>query len=67
MATITVLKTKYEILEKRASLYEKILCSLKERRFGVEEYSQKRLKEFMSQDKINKNTQSRLKKLLPLP
>jgi hypothetical protein len=67
MANVTVTKTKYEILEKRASLYEKILRSLKERKWGIEEYSQKRLKEFISQDKINKNIQSRLKKLLSLP
>jgi len=66
MATITIQKTEYEILEKRASLYEKILSSLKERKWEIEEYSQKRLKEFMNQDRIDKRTQSQLKKLLCL-
>jgi hypothetical protein len=64
METITLPKTKYEILKKQASLYEEIFKYLPERIFGTEIYSKKRIKEFLREDKLDKNTRSRLGKLL---
>lgn len=64
MNTITLPKTKYNILRKQASLYEEIFRYLPERIFGTEIYSQKRVKEFLKEDKIDKKTKDRLEKLL---
>lgn len=64
MNTITLPKAKFDILQKRASLYEAILRFLPERKWGIEEYSPKRIREFMSEDKIDRKTRSRVKKIL---
>lgn len=64
METVTLPKTKYEILKKRASLYENIFRFLPERIFGTEIYSQKRIKEFLKEDELDKKTRIRLEKLL---
>jgi hypothetical protein len=64
METITLPKTKYEILKKQASLYEEIFRYLPEKIFGVETYSKKRIKEFLKEDKLNRKIRSRLEKLL---
>lgn len=64
METITLPKTKYEILRKQASLYEEIFRCLPERIFGTEIYSKKRIKEFLKEDKLDKKTRNRLAKLL---
>ena len=64
MKTVTLPKTKYEILKKRASLYEKIFRYLPERIFGTEIYSKKRIKEFLKEDRLDKKTKNRLQKLL---
>jgi len=64
METITLPKIKYEILKKRASLYEKIFRFLPEKIFGTEIYSKKRIKEFLKEDRLDKKTRSRLQKLL---
>ena len=64
METITLPKTKYEILKKRASLYEEIFRYLPEKIFGIETYSKKRVKEFLREDKLDKKTRNRLQKLL---
>ena len=64
MKTVTLPKTKYEILKKQASLYEEIFRYLPERIFGTEMYSKKRIKEFLREDKLGKKTKSRLEKIL---
>lgn len=64
METVTLPKTKYEILKKQASLYEKIFRFLPERIFGTEIYSEKRIKEFLKEDRLDKKTRSRLERLL---
>ncbi len=64
MKTITLPKSKYEILKKQASLYEKIFKYLPERVFGAEIYSKKRIREFLKENKIDKTTKSRLERLL---
>jgi len=64
METVTLPKTKYEILKKRASLYEKIFRYLPEKIFGIESYSKKRIKEFLKEDKLNRKTKISLEKLL---
>ena len=64
METITLPKTKYEILKKRASLYEEIFRYLPEKIFGIETYSKKRVKEFLKEDRLDKKTRNRLPKLL---
>ena len=64
MKTITLPKTKYEILKKQASFYEKIFRYLPEKIFGTEMHSKKRIKEFLREDKLDKKTKSRLEKIL---
>jgi len=64
METITIPKTKYEILEKRASLYEKVFRFLPERIFGTEMYSKKRIREFLKEDRLDRKTRGRLERLL---
>ncbi len=64
MRTVTLPKTKYEVLKKQASLYEEIFRFLPERIFGMEIYSQKRLQEFKNEDKLNRKTRIRLDKIL---
>jgi len=64
METITIPKTKYEILKKQALLYKEIFRFLPERFFGIEIYSQKRLKEFQKEDRLDKTTRNRLQKIL---
>jgi hypothetical protein len=64
METITIPKTKYEILKKQALLYKEIFRDLAEKFFGIEIYSQKRLKEFQKEDRLDKTTRNRLQKIL---
>lgn len=64
MKTVTLPKTKYEILKKQASLYEEIFKYLPEKIFGIESYSKKRIKEFLREDKLDKKTRNRLENLL---
>jgi len=64
METVTLPKTKYEILKKQASLYEEIFRYLPEKVFSTEIYSKKRIKEFLKEDRLDKETKNRLKKLL---
>lgn len=64
MASITIPKNKYEILRRKASLYEAILRALPERRWGVEDYSPQRISEFARKDRLDEKTRLRLKKIL---
>jgi hypothetical protein len=64
MQTVTLPKTKYEVLKKQASLYEEIFRFLPERIFGMEIYSWKRLQEFRKEDRLDKKTKIRLDKIL---
>jgi len=66
METVIVPKTKYEILRKQAMLYKEIFRFLPEKFFGIEIYSQKRLKEFRKEDRLDKKTRNRLQKILKL-
>ncbi len=64
MENITLSKAKYEILRKKAFLYEEVFKALPKRIFGTEVYSEKRIKEFEQEDKLDKKTKNRLEKLL---
>jgi hypothetical protein len=64
MKTITIPKTKYEILKKQALLYKEIFRYLPERFFGLEIYSQKRFEEFKKEDRLDKKVRDRLQKIL---
>lgn len=64
METITLPKTKYDILRKRASLYERFVRVLPKRKWGVENYTPERIREFMTQDKLDRKTAARVKKLV---
>lgn len=66
MAVITLPQTTFQSLKKRAELYDVFLRTLPERRWGIEEYSPQRLKEFTREDRIDPKTRSRLRKLLAL-
>lgn len=64
MNTVTIPKSRFEMLEKRASLYENILRQLPEYRWGIEKYSQKRIQGFMRQDRLDQKMRARLKKIV---
>lgn len=64
METVTLPKIKYDIVEKKAFLYEKIFKSLPKRLFGVESYSSEQIKEFIKEDRIDKKTKNSLNKIL---
>jgi len=64
METVSVPKTKYEILKRRASLYEEFFRFLPDRIFGTEKYSKKRVREFLKEDRLDKKTKTYLQKLL---
>lgn len=64
MPTILIPKTEYDMLRKRASLYETMLRRLPERKWGIERYSERRIREFMREDRVSKQVRSRLRKLL---
>lgn len=64
METISVSKTKYEILKRKAFLYEEFFRFLPDRVFGIEKYSKKRIKEFFKEDRLDKKTKIYLQKLL---
>lgn len=64
MSTVTIPKSKFEMLERRASLYEIILRQLPEYRWGIEKYTQKRIQDFMKQDLLDQKTRARLKKIM---
>ena len=64
MKSITLPKTEYETLRKKAFLYEEVFKFVPERIFGVESYSKDRMKEFLKEDKLDKKTVISLEKLL---
>jgi len=63
-STVTLPKTQYEIIKKRASLYTEMLRFVPELRWGIEEYSEDRIREFMKTDQIDRATHARFKKVL---
>lgn len=63
-STITLPKAQYEILKKRASLYTEMLRFIPELRWGIEEYSEQRIKEFIQVDRLARATRARLEKML---
>ncbi|MBI2552225.1 hypothetical protein HYW17_02945 [Candidatus Uhrbacteria bacterium] len=63
-STVTLPKSRYEILKRRATLYNEMLRFIPELRWGIEEYSEKRIREFAKMDRIDRATRARLEKLL---
>lgn len=57
-------KIQYETLKKRASLYERVFKLVPEKFFPTEKYSQKRIKDFLREDGLDKKTRERLEKIL---
>ena len=66
MDVITLSKTKYEILEKKAALYEKFFKKMAKMIFEIEDYSPKRIQEFLKEDKVDKITKQKIEKILKL-
>ena len=64
MGVITLSKTKYEILEKKAALYEKFFKKMAEMVFETEDYSSRRIQEFLKEDKVSKATKQKIEKIL---
>ena len=64
MATVTLQKTEYENLKKKASLYEKVFRFVSRQNFGIEAYSDKRISEFRKEDSLDAKTRQKLEKLL---
>lgn len=63
MNVITLSKTKYEILEKKAALYEKFFKKIAKIVFETEDYSSKRIQEFLKEDRISKTTKQKIEKI----
>lgn len=64
MTVVTLSKTKYEILEKKAALYEKFFKKIAEMIFEIEEYSPKKIQEFLREDRVSKTTKQKIEKIL---
>ena len=64
MNTVTLPKTEYESLKKKASLYEKVFRFISRQNFGIESYSDKQVREFMKEDRLDVKTREKLEKLL---
>jgi len=64
MNTVTLQKTAYEDLKKKASLYEKVFRFISRQSFGMESYSDKQVKELMKEDRLDSATRLKLEKLL---
>ncbi len=63
MATITVPKKKYEQLERKAALYNRLL-ERAEKRFPIELYSDERMKQFLKEDAVSPRARRTIGKLL---
>jgi len=63
MNTVTIPKTKYQILEKRAELYSRLL-EKEEENFPIELYSADRIREFLREDKVSTAMRRKVQKLL---
>lgn len=48
---ITIERKLYEELKRKAEIFERVLDFVPERAFPIEIYSEKRIKEFLSEDK----------------
>ena len=64
MNIVTLQKTEYEDLKKKASLYEKVFRFISRQNFGIEAYSDRRVKEFTREDRLDRKTRQKLAKLL---
>ena len=64
MNTVTLPRTEYEDLKKKASLYGKVFRFISRQNFGVEMYADGRVKEFMKEDRVDQKTRAKLEKLL---
>ena len=63
MKTVAVPQKKYEILERQAALYRRILKKTATGVFPIELYSQKRLAELLKEDHVNSTAKQQVKKL----
>lgn len=63
MATITLPKTEYEILERKAELYSQLL-EKEEKSFPVEIYSLQRIREFLKGDNLSIKDKNKVKRIL---
>lgn len=64
MVTVTIPKVEYALLQKRASLYETMLRVIPERRWGIERYTEERLREFSRADRLDTETRKKLRRSL---
>ncbi|HEX9722635.1 MAG TPA: hypothetical protein VGA53_05255 [Candidatus Paceibacterota bacterium] len=64
MNTVTLQKTESEDLKKKASLYEKVFRFISRQSFGIESYSDKQIKEFKKEDRLDSKTRQKLERLL---
>lgn len=64
MNTVTVSKKEYETLKKKAALYGQVFQDVSKRMFGIEEYSDKRIREFMKEDRLDPKIRQRIERIL---
>lgn len=64
MDTVTLAKTKYDLLKRRASLHETVLRALPRKKWGIEMYTAQRIREFAKRDELDQKTAARVKKIL---
>ncbi|OGI91888.1 hypothetical protein A3A09_00425 [Candidatus Nomurabacteria bacterium RIFCSPLOWO2_01_FULL_42_20] len=64
MSTIILPKIKYEVLEKKANLYDRFFKRIARSFFETEDYSAARIREFMKEDKLSKKTSAKIRKIL---
>jgi len=63
MKTILVPQQRYEIMEQQAALYREVLKKVAKDVFPTELYSEKRLIEFLKEDRVNAAMKRRVQKI----
>ena len=61
MQTVTLPKTEYQTLKKKASLYEAVFKLVT---IEIEKYSKDRIKQFKKEDRVDKQTRNKIKRIL---
>jgi len=62
MLTVVIPEKQYETLRKQASLYKEVLSGI--RGSIIEQYSERRIEEFLKGDKVSKKVKEKMKQLL---
>lgn len=62
--TITIPQKEYRTLKQKAVLYDTVVLAVPREAFAIETYSEKRVKEFLREDKLPQKTTVQVKKLL---